>query len=945
MRQYLLEALVSNYLRLVDLPESNFVLQKLCSTLVTFFTKPGSEWRFPLRHVFTCLLSGHYVPEGTLPEMQQLFEAAESYPAHRLKGVLLIATTMAEDLGSYSTTSTLEREFASYLTANCLDAWQLFQFCIMHAIMSGHLNNDDGSLSTINQEHREIKSPEILELLMRAMPYWASLIRHGNVHLDNDEFRKIEPIAKECIGASFRCLADDLFTGPVLQMAISLQQSSSKLLQEAIPNFPASIANSQTAKEIVSSLVDGDFSADGVLYVDLLESIMSRVDTTMPDFLHSGHYNTIVQTLQRLLRCTGWAVIEDPVCQIVLEKISEIVEGSNDWEEEDPARAFIAALAADACEACLLKIKLPLDQISSATQEWDADDRVKFQDFRYDVQDFFQSAFPVLGNALIEEIVKTTIFQADTPDWSTFEAGTFSLIAFSDTMSSDPDTYDGLITTVLGSQPWSYLLQTVSNVPDRVRQTSIRFITENVLYLQRHPDSLVLILNFLFSSLHLQSSASAASRAIYSLCDSHRGILREGLPQFMGSLATTGDLGEAERHRIYAAVAAIIQALPNEEDKIHPLSQLLASIGDRLRALNVDELDKEGLLRGYIDVMQTLASIGKGLRSPHDVPVDLEPSAKGNIEFWHSGAGAHVQHDVLGMYQANLVKVQRDADNVFIEACCDFLRSGFTEEHPSPFKFPDSTGLDLVSHLVNLENPSIDATMACASSFLASVDPTNLPSCVSGLLYPVVSNQQRILSIFHQTQELPNSTFPSASLDFLARLLPKSGNVWLSMQESSEMAATAMEMALIIMADPDTLPRRSAASFFAAFADFAGPPGSLDSEASGRVNSIIQRFGSQILSLLIRLLGGECARSEIESLTETLKRYVQKHSMLTKAVLREAVKQESGVMGEKALQATTLEYRNRFLSQVEGLRGARKTNDIVRDFWIACRGSGFGYIV
>ncbi len=936
MKQYLLGKLMSHYVRLITLPDSNFVLQKFCSTLVTFFAKPDSEWQYPIRHLFACLLGGQHMSEAALPTMQQLCEAATNCSDYQLKGVLMLVRIMAEDLVGHTSSAVTENRIARRLAANCLDAWQLFDFSLHRVI---EREDRQAATSQIAPD-----STELLQMVLQAMPFWTSTIKHECLQLDSDIIRRIEGIAKECIRFAVGLLDSDSFLGHVLQLLIHLQQSSAKILQDAVPNFPATVAESKRAKEIVYLLGQGDFSAEGILYVDLLESIMSRVDTTTSEYLRSGRYNEVVQTLRRLLRCEGVAVIEDPVCQIALEKISEIVEGFADWEEGDLTATFIRDLAAEACDACLSKIQIPQEQMSIATQDWDADERAKFQDFRYDVHDFFQSAFGVLGNALIEGIVKTILSQVDNPDWSAFEAATFSLTAFSDTMSFDPDTYDSLITTVLSSAPWHYVLQSGTAVPDKARQTGIRFIADNVVYLRRHPDSMVLVLNFLFSSLHLQASASAASKAIYSLCESHRNTLTEGLPQFMASLTTVGDLAEAESHRLYAAVAAIIQALPTEEAKIQPLTELLASIRSVSAVLNEEVQDQGERQRLCIDAMQTLASIGKGLRSPHDVPIDLESSGTQQSIFWHNGPGASVQRDVLNLYHAILLKMQPQADTTFIEACCDFIKSGFTEQHPSPFKFPDSVGLDLVTHWLTLENPTIDTTMTCASSFLAAVESNNIESCLRGILYPVITNQQTTLSSYHQAQQRPSSNFASASLDFLGRLMMKWGTAWFFMPDADEMLRVAFELSLVLMAEPDTLPRRSAASFFATVVDCSAPGGPLVMETSQRISVIFHAFGPRMLSLLVRLLGGDCARSEIESLSETLKKSVQRQPMLTKTVLREAVKEEAGVMTEKSLKATSVEQRNRFVAQVEALRGGRKTNDIVKEFWLACRGSGFGYI-
>jgi hypothetical protein len=212
------------------------------------------------------------------------------------------------------------------------------------------------------------------------------------------------------------------------------------------------------------------------------------------------------------------------------------------------------------------------------------------------------------------------------------------------------------------------------------------------------------------------------------------------------------------------------------------------------------------------------------------------------------------------------------------------------------------------------------------------------------LLNLVAHNQQRVLAQYQQVNQLPSNSFASSSLDFQSRLLTKFGAKWLDSEDASSTMAVAMELGMLVLADPDTLPRRSAASFFAAFAELTTSKDGHENNNQARLNEVLHAFGPRVLASVLRLLGGECARSEIESITEVLKRFVQKHFMLTKSILHEAIKDDQGVMTDRALKATTIERRTRFLAQIESLRGSRKTNDIVKEFWVACRGSSFGYI-
>ncbi|KAK5051885.1 hypothetical protein LTR84_002688 [Exophiala bonariae] len=945
MKAYLLEALITHYVQLVTLPDANFVLQKLCSTLVTLFLRSESAWIYPARHVLACLLSGRYVSQDDLPDISRLLEAANSCSVSQLKGMIMILTTLAEDTTSSATNNKEEGGISERLAMNSIDAWAIYDYCITNLLAALEATRpqviQNNSVSAFSSDD----SIELIKLVAKGIPFWASVSRSSRNSLEKERRMRVEAASTRCIGLIMKAFEVDELVSAVLQMLISLYQSSAKLLQDAVPGFPLNITSSDRAQRLVGSLVQGDFEPEGILYVDFLDSVIGDIDTTNPEYLLDERYRVVLQSVLKLLRCEGVPGIDDLVCQIALENVNEMLEGFTDWEEDQAAQGLLQSITIDACQAALVKVRLPLEQMSSQTQDWDADERAKFQDFRYDVQDYFQSAFALLGNALIEEIVKTVLVPQQPPDWSNFEAGIFSLTAFSDTMSGEPEIYDELITTVLNSPGWVSILESSQDIPDRARQTGIRFITENVVYLQRHPDRLISMLSFLFSSLHLHASSVSASRAIYHLCDSHRGVLAEGLPQFMAALGSISDSGEAERHRIYAAVAAIIQALPQEESKIAPLLDLLAAASDPLTNLQISPGNWEETLRICTDLMQSLASIGKGLRAPSDTPVELDGSAHEQPSFWLDGPGQTIQANVLARYGSVMHAVNEHADSMFVEACCDFIRSGFTEEHPSPFKFRDEIGLNLVVSLINVSNPNIDSTMACASSFIASVDQGANEECINGVLHPIASNQQAILAEFRRSEVMLSSTFSSSSLEFQARLMTKWGIVWYSRPDVEETLGTAIELSLVLLANPDTLPRRSAASFLATFADMSAQDGALGPEVQVKIQRAIHKYGPRILGLVLRLIGGECARSELESITETLKRFIQKQGIVTKQVLRNAVEEDQGILSEKALKATTIDQRKRFLAQLESLRGSRKTNDIVKEFWIACRGSGFSYIV
>ena len=111
MKEHLLQELVSNYVRLCLVPDAQFVLQKLCSTLVALFQRADSGWGLPLRHILACMAHGHFIRPKSIPSIAEIISIPAPLSHMRLKGALLLATTIAEDIkphqGPESTRSVL----------------------------------------------------------------------------------------------------------------------------------------------------------------------------------------------------------------------------------------------------------------------------------------------------------------------------------------------------------------------------------------------------------------------------------------------------------------------------------------------------------------------------------------------------------------------------------------------------------------------------------------------------------------------------------------------------------------------------------------------------------------------------------------------------------------------------------------------------------------------
>lgn len=937
MQEHLREALVTSYVRLSLLEDATFVLQKLCSTLGALYQRTCQVWSRPVSHILTCLVHNQYVPAGQSSTEQDLLEMVQREPTQILRGILLFLLTLVEDThGRPSPGSTVVR----HMSRSCSDVfailkWTMDTLGVLHAIQ------DYGKTQSNSMPYLD-PSLTLFRQVLQAVSLWIPLLKQQAEVVPSEERAYTSQCAGSCISGVIQSLANPDLTEVALQAMTSIQQSSPRLLMKADPGFPSSIINSNPIQRIASALLDGDFGTDAILLVDFLEAIMSQIDVTTPQYLNGRRYQDVLELLLSLLRCPGIAVVEDTVCQVVLETTSQIIEGYTDWSERGKADDFIREYAKQTCQACLTKIVLPDDELSRKTETWDRDDRTKYHSFVRDVQDFFQSAYSILGVSLVEAIVHSIAQPTAKTTWGEFEAGVTCLLAFSDTIASEPETYDQYVSIVLASDRFRLVLALV-DVPDRPRSTCIKFLAGCTNYLQNHPE-LMQILNFLFSSLHLPTAAGGASRAIFSLCDTQRKSLTPALSDFLASLETINDLRGVEQQRIFGGVAAITQALTTEEAKIKPLQIMLLQIARECKLLSDSLEDKDSIAGKKNDILETLAAIGRGLRVPTDAPIESDVKDSSSSSFWTSGSGREIQIRVLDIYRTITEQIDQERDIMLIEAACQFLRSGFSEDHPSPFKFTSAEIVELITPMIDLKSGNISTVGECVSALLASEDREEFRPYLSVLLEPILGGLQQLLNTPDQSHAIASSDLPAAALNVVTRMLPKWSEMILESEDGVGLISVFIDAALAVISHPDTLPRRSAALFYSALVDVSKPNKSLSEVAQRHLQMVIRYRSQQIIASLIHLVGGECARSELDILTDPIRRFVQYQPMLFKTIAREAVSESNGILTKKALSATKVEDRLRFVAQLDLLKGARKTNDVVRDFWIACKGSSFDYI-
>lgn len=292
-------------------------------------------------------------------------------------------------------------------------------------------------------------------------------------------------------------------------------------------------------------------------------------------------------------------------------------------------------------------------------------------------------------------------------------------------------------------------------------------------------------------------------------------MLVEGLPQFFNAISVTEDIPPEERHRLFGAIGAIIQATAQEDDKMDALVRILKLISQpqMVNEAAPGDGDEHGLVHA-IDHLQTLAATGKGLRAPPEasIDVDSQPSPQ-EQRFWIAGRGRHVQQLVQNAIDRALA--QYPDEPLLIEAACDILKSGYTESHPSPFKFNAEYSASFFSRKLRLNTPRIGLILDTTSSFLAS-SALNTERNYGDFIQvtsAITRNQRALLDAFAADLRYDDHEFTHSSLECFTRMLPKHGYYFGDKSMSADWQ-TLFEFALLALENSDTLPRRCSAQFW-----------------------------------------------------------------------------------------------------------------------------------
>lgn len=506
---------------------------------------------------------------------------------------------------------------------------------------------------------------------------------------------------------------------------------TTEFFTDILTNFPAFFTASDfeslavhlscgPAQLYVATLRAGDFDAEPMAFSRFIFAYGDAVVQDLAKNVEDPNSRQIMRHLIDLLGCEGCAGAEDQVCsqglefwttftEFLIDSLFAAGDTTHSWMEN--ARQYIP----EVIEACWKKILIPTQDTTDA---WNSEDRASFTAFRSDVEDLLQSSFTLLGIDIFERFVSLALESLSNHAWSQLEATIFCLNALSDSIS-DESSSDAILSRLFSSSLFSDMMNS-SSMPAKTRQTTVNLILNYTSFFERNAEYLPSMLNFLFESLKWPVVASVASRAISSTCWACRKALVPELGAFLRQYEIIHNWNNVEattKSKVMGAIAAIIQALPLDEERIDPLYILLhfveIDVGicmDLMTAGQHEQAQAYGLC-----ALGCLINMGKAFQLPDDVAIDLDAETP-HTALWKTGRGAAVQAKIIGLM--NTMTNSMRTDSTIMEAGCRILHTGYKEHAPGPFVFPPSVTETFVISS-GLQTARLDYVLETAGAMLS----------------------------------------------------------------------------------------------------------------------------------------------------------------------------------------------------------------------------------
>ncbi|KAI9746575.1 MAG: hypothetical protein M1818_000288 [Claussenomyces sp. TS43310] len=837
------------------------VIRKLCSTLVVYFLHFSASWTMCIKHIIFCLAVNEAVSTNAIENAPETTMLMRSLGTGKALAVLWFSTALAEEVGKTDANNIKFHNFHDRLEANATD--------VVALITSGLDASAEASPSILRQNS------------MRCFHAWVLYSHRAFVDV-GISLEDLKVLTKPAMA----CLVQEDMCEVTIELFSDILGNYSKFFKDSDFQLLSQLLNSEWSRERYTRLVRGDYEFDSLQYGQFL---IAFGDATVEDLARTrtSESQDILSALEGLLHAEGYAVAEDHIFVQALEFWSTFVEVMVDslYSEEEDVVSIRDSLVADTevsgpdspwfvrarshvvrvMEYCWAKIQFPPPEVFD---EWDFVDKTGFGDARKDVADLLQSSYTLIGSSLFSLFATLAVNALERRAWAPLEASLFCVGTLADCVDDDP-AYEDILTNLFGSRLFTILADPATLIPARTRQTTLSLIAQYDGYFEKHKDHLAAALTFLFKALESAILAPTASRSILSLCSSCRQVLTPELNVFLQHYAGLTAMRSIEglvKERIMGSIAAIIQAVPRNEDQIEPLSKLLRYVQSDLEKcleLSSRDLTEEAALQG-LEALRCLASIAKGLQAPADIPIELDNTTSVELtnSYWITGEGSAVQRSTRDIIIQLIQTFPNTGD--LIEAACGVFRAGFAETTPGPLVFSPDTVVEFLLKF-SPQTPRLGAVMSTACSLISSHAPTS-PKDIEMPLRNLLTWDLAILQNLEEPANDPE--IAQVGIDFIHRSLTR--HIHMLLDQPSVLLEYFFMFSLKAITGRDPLPKAAAADFWSSFVSET----SLIEPIQARLNMSMEQVGPFLAQALIYNVSGNAARSELDKIAEPLKRLV-----------------------------------------------------------------------
>ncbi|KAN0067317.1 armadillo-type protein [Elaphomyces granulatus] len=949
--------LVGRFVFLVNSGEKPLVTRKLVSTLVAIFLKPNTPWNRVIWHLAVSLSSGQVVSEAQSLQTDFEVTALPALNIIQIVSLLRFSSTLAEEALKWAQDQTRSDNIP--FSENVQDAFVLCDFVLRHIL------HQYASGSTVTSA---AAGSEAIE----SYHSWLTARRTRRLH-DLTQPVHLTPAAERLL----QCLkVPGLFKAAAVALTEILDSSDEVLTEEHMNLILGYLVSEEGTTRIVS-LLGSNYEDENMVFLELLLAYSKVRQVTLLTGPLNQPDESVLTYLHTLFHGPGYAAVEDKVCPYMLDwwteaadEIQMVFVNSPDFEHSKQNLAKTAL-------SCFAKLQYPKPEI---LVQWDDDDKSEFNSFRRDACDFLLAVYPILGVDLIRVFQQYAKSALENKDWDPFEAAIFCLVQLSEAVDENQHADQCLNEFFFSGEFATLCAGEGVQIAPKARQTLVDMIGQYRFYFERTLPLLPRVLTFLFASLNVPPCALAASRSISSLCRSCRSALTSELPVFFSLFDQFRSQPSAAiahtTERVLEGIAAVIQALDTDEAKAEYLQRLLRFFQEQTVIAREEAIhnDIDGARNRGQRVLRSIAGIGRGLRADSDGVVDLDEDSLDPhpSTFWSAGNGALSQ--TLIIQCVHFLIHDFPVDITIIEGACDILKAGYTEES-GPFVFSPITTVDFIKS-IPLGSAGADLVMDTASAFLAS--HSRHPERIHGETEALITHVYDTFCYMEKSPQNRDPQVANSGIDFLTRLLPRyhrtlfsltvppSNPIHLAVSPDgrtdvylpssparSTILPTIFKFTLDALQGSDPLPLRSASQFWTGIISLQPETSAGSSSNEGQlIQHTIVEIIPTLCQVLITQIAGRCARSDLDYLSEVLKKLVFRYQSLarhhlgtTLATLVTREYQDGKQRTQQNHEGTTTSEDDpmRFLAMVIAARGSRETNQLVRSFWLKCRGAVFEY--